>query len=1096
LWLAAGAAGVCVLALPGAATAAELPVPGQYATIQAAINAASDGDVVIVADGTYAGAGNKNLDFLGKAITVRSANGANVCTIDCEENGRAFHFWRGEGPGSVVRGFKIERAAAVGGGAILCNASGPTIVDCWLTGNRALEGSNTGGGALACVNGSAPMVSNCLMVGNHALGGFGVQSCGGGAIYCDASSSPVITSCTMAQNSAYLAGGAIYCGGGRPILTHCTITGNKTRQWKAGALHFSSASPTIMNCQIDANDASEPYMGGGISCTGEGTLILSNCTIADNDPAEGSDAGGLSCYGDAYAEVTNCIFWGNTPVQIYSESGETTVTYSDIQGGWSGQGNLNADPLFIVRDQPGDPFYGKYYLSQTATGDPNQLTDSPCVNAGDGTAQQTTLWGYTTRTDLVGDDFDTAVDLGFHYPRDCDDNGIPDSIDLAQGTHEDCNLNGIPDPCDILIQYGGSCDPAVAVCSEDKLPLSTQGDGVPDECYWRPTGRTFTDNADFDDGTLINVHHDTPTANELRRCRHARPLPFLWVPDQAHGTVNRIYTANDPTIGYRGEVLGEFLTAPNNASSSPSRTAVDLDGNLWVTNRNDDNPLDGTGSAVKLGLTIGGTRCDSLGRPDGEGDYIKPPFKYNTCIDRNGDGLLLTSRGPAEVLPWGAPAFGSVATALDETISLYVRVDAANARHVCVDRDNNVWIGGPGQQTQGATVFELRDGETGQYKAGLHPSWTPSGGYGGFIDCEGVIWSTDRRGNQSEYGHLLKYDTKYTLTTSDDDWYVFTGSSAPDSYGVGIDRDGDIWCSQYGWDKVHEFVVPGYQVNAYATQGGTWDKGVAVTYTDNHVWIANSSGQWVSRLNENGTVQAVIDLGQDGRGPSALAVDQDAFVWASCTSSGTIKCINPSNNQVVQTVQLGGSGSPYNYGNMTGDVTLHTSALGTWNVVHDGGKFGAEWHLVMWNRDCDPDPLITVEARAADRWTALTSQEYIPMQDGKRCNSLKGRCIEVRVRIPGSCPAPPAEPFWTAVLCDLNVSHGIGDMNCSGTTGFDDINPFVTAQSNPNEYKTQFPRCGILLGDINGDGLTDFGDINPFVALLIELLGADVSIEL
>lgn len=607
LRLAVGAIGVCVLWPPGPATAAELHVPGQYATIQAAINAANHGDVVIVADGTYVGPGNKDLDFLGKAITVRSANGPNNCTIDCEENGRAFRFWRGEGAGSVVRGFSIEHAGAVGGGAILCDASGPTLVDCWLTGNRALLGSNIGGGALACVNGGGPLVSGCLMVDNHALGGFGQLGGNGGAIYCDASSSPVVTSCTIARNAAFRAGGAIYCGGGRPILTHCTITANRTRQFNAGALHFSSASPTIMNCQIDDNDASEPDMGGGISCTGEGKLILSNCTIADNDPAEGSDAGGLSCYGDAYAVVTNCIFWGNTPAQIYSESVEpaTTVTYSDIQGGWTGQGNLNADPLFVVRDRPGDPFYGKYYLSQTATGDPNQLTDSPCVNAGDGTAQQASLWGYTTRTDLVGDDFDTAVDLGFHYPRDCDANGVPDTLDLAQGTHQDCNLNGIPDPCDILTQYGGSCDPAVAVCSEDRLPLSTQGDGVPDECYWRPTGRTFTDDADFDDGTLINVHHDEP--NELQRCQHARPLPFLWVPDQAHGTVNRIYTGNDPTIGYRGEVLGEYLTAPNNAGASPSRTAVDLDGNLWATNRNDDN--DGTGSAVKIGLTIGGAAC-------------------------------------------------------------------------------------------------------------------------------------------------------------------------------------------------------------------------------------------------------------------------------------------------------------------------------------------------------------------------------------------------------------------------------------------------------------------------------------------------------
>ncbi len=373
LRLAAGLIGVCVLRPPGTATAAELHVPAQYATIQAAINAANHGDVVIVADRTtppYSGDGFRDIDFLGKRITVRSASGdPDNCVIDCqgtEQNRRrGFSSQSRESASSVLRGFTIRGGYREGGGAILCDASCPMIVACILDANTARNAITSGGG-LACINGAGPTVSQCIFSGNHALGGFGIQGGNGGAIYCDASSSPVITNCTMAQNSAYLAGGAIYCGGGRPILTHCTITANRTRQLNAGALHFVSASPTIMNCQIDDNDAPDPYMGGGITCTGEGKLILSNCTIADNDPAEGSDAGGLSCYGDAYAVVTNCIFWGNTPAQIYTESVEpaTTVTYSDIQGGWSGQGNLNADPLFIVRDQPGDPFYGKHCVGR------------------------------------------------------------------------------------------------------------------------------------------------------------------------------------------------------------------------------------------------------------------------------------------------------------------------------------------------------------------------------------------------------------------------------------------------------------------------------------------------------------------------------------------------------------------------------------------------------------------------------------------------------------------------------------------------------------------------------------------------------------
>jgi len=82
-------------------------VPADQPTIQDGIDAASNGDTVLVAADTYTGDGNKNLDFGGKAITVRSENGPETCIIDCEGSGRGFHFHSGENPNSVVDGFKI-----------------------------------------------------------------------------------------------------------------------------------------------------------------------------------------------------------------------------------------------------------------------------------------------------------------------------------------------------------------------------------------------------------------------------------------------------------------------------------------------------------------------------------------------------------------------------------------------------------------------------------------------------------------------------------------------------------------------------------------------------------------------------------------------------------------------------------------------------------------------------------------------------------------------------------------------------------------------------------------------------------------------------
>ncbi len=212
-------------------------VPGDYATIQAAIKAAAPGDEVVIADGTYKGSGNKDLDFGGKAITVRSASGNPTnCIIDCEQSGRGFYFHNGETSSAVVSGVTI------------CN------------------GNNNGAGIY--VN-SSPTISNCV------ISKCTTSSSGSGIFI--ASGNPVIASCQVNENQSTSSGGGLYISSGNPVISNCLIKGN-TGSSGGGIYVNSSASLKMSNCTICNNMATAH--GGGIG--GSGTVLLVQCTIAGN----------------------------------------------------------------------------------------------------------------------------------------------------------------------------------------------------------------------------------------------------------------------------------------------------------------------------------------------------------------------------------------------------------------------------------------------------------------------------------------------------------------------------------------------------------------------------------------------------------------------------------------------------------------------------------------------------------------------------------------------------------------------------------------------------------------------------------------------
>jgi hypothetical protein len=105
----------------------------------------------------------------------------------------------------------------------------------------------------------------------------------------------------------------------------------------------------VTNCAFSGNSASED---GGAMWNGGGEPAITNCTFSSNSAEEG----GAIRNWHSNPAITNCILWGNGPQEIFNDDSNPVITYSDIQGGWTGEGNIDAEPLFV------DPCNGDYHL--------------------------------------------------------------------------------------------------------------------------------------------------------------------------------------------------------------------------------------------------------------------------------------------------------------------------------------------------------------------------------------------------------------------------------------------------------------------------------------------------------------------------------------------------------------------------------------------------------------------------------------------------------------------------------------------------------------------------------------------------------------
>lgn len=231
-------------------------VPSEHPTIMAGIAASGYGDTVLVAAGTYSGVGNRDITFGGRNLVVKSESGPLLTTIDCDgtpaNKHRAFYFYSGESPESVIDGFTIREgtggtAYPFGGGAIAFNSSSPTVKDCIFVENSATEG---------------------------------------GALYPGQGTFPSIMDCVFENNTATI-GGAVSCAESHPSFTNCSFVRNVALQ-RGGAMWFSQAPAEVVGCQFQENEAPR---GGGVSVEGIPGPSIGNCEFVHNT-ASGNDGGG------------------------------------------------------------------------------------------------------------------------------------------------------------------------------------------------------------------------------------------------------------------------------------------------------------------------------------------------------------------------------------------------------------------------------------------------------------------------------------------------------------------------------------------------------------------------------------------------------------------------------------------------------------------------------------------------------------------------------------------------------------------------------------------------------------------------------------
>jgi len=468
-----------------------------------------------------------------------------------------------------------------------------------------------------------------------------------------------------------------------------------------------------------------------------------------------------------------------------------------------------------------------------------------------------------------------------------------------------CNGETLPTPevcdgkdndCDGLIDEGvlstcGTCDLS---CVEQKMG--------PDY------GSPFDPSKDSSNGVNLDKNGHVI----LDKQNSSIDLHHIWIAGTGSKVISKLNTKT-------GKEEGRYASC-----GSPSRTSVDLNGDVWVG-------------------------CRSGGQ------VMKIVNKVAKCPDKNGNGKIETSNG-SNALPYGQ----------DECVRFIVKPDGGEntIRAAGVDKDNYVWVGGWNKKT----LWRLHP-DTGAVVNSISIGCNP---YGLVIDQKGVIWVSGRG-----CGQLVRADPKTKQVSTH-------GNSKGSPYGINVDMFGNIWIANTNSysSKYNPVTKQWVSINH-----GQRSRGVA-TSNDGHTYIALDSTSRIAKINvTTNTLIGHISLG-GSRYPVGIAVDYDGYVWAVNQSKSSASKCDPKTMQVIGEYPVGKSPYTYsdmtgytlnNYTAPKGHYT-HTFGYGGWGGTVAESKTKTVWTLI--------DATLTIPAKAYVKIRYRTSDTFVGLKSAKWSSQL------------------------------------------------------------------------------------------------------------